>query len=228
MARIGVAISGGGYRASAWGLGVLWCLADAGLNGDVTMVSSVSGGSLTNAHAGWLPKPYTAVSSADYDAAARAYGARLAGRLHVWGPMLALTVLSALMAYVALVMSWTAVLAGAVVLGVGAGVYGAARCGDLLFNRWRTWLYLDGLAAIVGAGVFWRHDGWLVLTVVVAVGLYLTLRGPLAGMCMGASLKKLLDREDTTLRGLNATPVHVILSTELHAGRQMAIARDLV
>lgn len=30
MARIAVAISGGGYRASAWGLGVLWCLADTG------------------------------------------------------------------------------------------------------------------------------------------------------------------------------------------------------
>src|SRR3954452_12913601 len=102
MTRIGVAISGGGYRASAWGLGVLWYLADTGRNADVSMVSSVSGGSLTNAHAGWLPAPYTAISSPDYDAGARAYGTRLAGRTGVWAPMLALTGVAALAAYVAI------------------------------------------------------------------------------------------------------------------------------
>jgi hypothetical protein len=228
MTKIGVAISGGGYRASAWGLGVLWYLADTGRNADVSMVSSVSGGSLTNAHAGWLPAPYTAISPPDYDAAARAYGKRLAGRTGVWAPMLALTGLAALAAYVAIVQGWVVVLLGAVVVGVAAGIFGALRCGDLLFNRWLVWLYLDGLAALVGLGVRWRHHGWCVAVVVVAAGVYLMLRGPVAGICMGASLKQLLDRTDTTLGGLNATPLHVILSTELHAGRQMAFAKDFV
>lgn len=45
--RIGVAMSGGGYRAAAWGLGVLLYLGDARLNRDVETVSSVSGGSIT-------------------------------------------------------------------------------------------------------------------------------------------------------------------------------------
>ena len=49
--KVAVAISGGGYRASAWGLGVLWALVNCSVNRDVTMISSVSGGSLTNAHA---------------------------------------------------------------------------------------------------------------------------------------------------------------------------------
>ena len=49
IGRIAVALSGGGHRASLFGLGVLLYLADAGKNQDVVCVSSVSGGSLTNA-----------------------------------------------------------------------------------------------------------------------------------------------------------------------------------
>ncbi|MDE2955521.1 MAG: hypothetical protein OXU68_00715 [Bacteroidota bacterium] len=49
--KIGIALSGGGHRASLFGLGVLLYLTDADRNRDVVSVSSVSGGSLTNA---WL------------------------------------------------------------------------------------------------------------------------------------------------------------------------------
>jgi predicted acylesterase/phospholipase RssA len=45
---IGVALSGGGHRASLFGLGVLLFLADSGRNHDVRSIASVSGGSLTN------------------------------------------------------------------------------------------------------------------------------------------------------------------------------------
>src|SRR2546430_3118977 len=50
MAGISVAISGGGHRAAVFGLGALIYLADAGKNREVTSISSVSGGSLTNGH----------------------------------------------------------------------------------------------------------------------------------------------------------------------------------
>src|SRR5262245_6044086 len=43
-----VALSGGGFRATAFGLGVLLYLADSGLNQRVHTISSVSGGSITN------------------------------------------------------------------------------------------------------------------------------------------------------------------------------------
>ena len=46
--RLGVALSGGGHRASAWGTGVLAALVDAGLGPDVVSICSVSGGSITN------------------------------------------------------------------------------------------------------------------------------------------------------------------------------------
>jgi predicted acylesterase/phospholipase RssA len=48
MARVGIAISGGGHRAALFGLGALMYLVDARKNRDVTSIASVSGGSLTN------------------------------------------------------------------------------------------------------------------------------------------------------------------------------------
>ena len=47
--RVAVALSGGGHRASLFGLGVLVYLADCGKNRSVASIASVSGGSLTNA-----------------------------------------------------------------------------------------------------------------------------------------------------------------------------------
>ncbi len=47
-ARIGIAISGGGHRATVWGLGALLAVADAGLNDRVVSIASVSGGSIAN------------------------------------------------------------------------------------------------------------------------------------------------------------------------------------
>ncbi|MFJ9949999.1 hypothetical protein [Kitasatospora sp. NPDC091207] len=48
MAKIGVALSGGGYRATMWGIGALIYLADVGRNREVVAISSVSGGSVAN------------------------------------------------------------------------------------------------------------------------------------------------------------------------------------
>ncbi len=50
MSKISVALSGGGHRASLFGLGVLLYLTDAGKNCEVESISSVSGGSLTNGY----------------------------------------------------------------------------------------------------------------------------------------------------------------------------------
>jgi predicted acylesterase/phospholipase RssA len=48
MGRIGIALSGGGHRATIWGIGVLLYIADAGRQGDVGVIASVSGGSIAN------------------------------------------------------------------------------------------------------------------------------------------------------------------------------------
>ena len=45
---VGIAISGGGHRATVFGLGALLAVVDMDLNGQVTSISSVSGGSIAN------------------------------------------------------------------------------------------------------------------------------------------------------------------------------------
>lgn len=56
MAKIAIALSGGGYRASLFGLGVLLYLVDAQKNREVTSIASVSGGSITNAYIAQLKR----------------------------------------------------------------------------------------------------------------------------------------------------------------------------
>jgi hypothetical protein len=46
--RVGVAVSGGGHRATAWALGALAALVESDTNADVVDIASVSGGSIAN------------------------------------------------------------------------------------------------------------------------------------------------------------------------------------
>src|ERR671935_3345611 len=48
MAKIGVALSGGGHRAALFCAGALMYLSDAGKGREITSIASVSGGSLAN------------------------------------------------------------------------------------------------------------------------------------------------------------------------------------
>ena len=50
MKKIGLALSGGGFRASLYHLGLLRFLRDAGALSQVTHITSVSGGSIMAAH----------------------------------------------------------------------------------------------------------------------------------------------------------------------------------
>src|SRR4051812_25802363 len=50
MKKIGLALSGGGFRATLYHLGLVRFLRDAGILQQVTHITSVSGGSITAAH----------------------------------------------------------------------------------------------------------------------------------------------------------------------------------
>jgi predicted acylesterase/phospholipase RssA len=69
MKRIGLALSGGGFRASLYHLGMLRFLRDAGILPQVTHITSVSGGSIIGAHAVLNWERYTG-SENEFDAAA--------------------------------------------------------------------------------------------------------------------------------------------------------------
>jgi predicted acylesterase/phospholipase RssA len=69
MPRLGLALSGGGLRATLFHLGVVRFLRDAGLLRDVTHVVSVSGGSILGAHLALNWEQYNG-SPAELEAAA--------------------------------------------------------------------------------------------------------------------------------------------------------------
>lgn len=79
MAKISVALSGGGNRASLFGLGVLLYLHDAERNKQVTSISSVSGGSFTN---GYLAQAgnFRDMTKNDFTEVATAFASQLANR----------------------------------------------------------------------------------------------------------------------------------------------------
>jgi predicted acylesterase/phospholipase RssA len=72
MKKIGLALSGGGFRASLYHLGLLRFLRDAGLLSNVTDISSVSGGSILAAHLLLNWERYNG-SANDFDAAANEF-----------------------------------------------------------------------------------------------------------------------------------------------------------
>ena len=86
--RIGIAISGGGHRATLYSLGGLAYLADAGLNKSVVAIASVSGGSITNGYLALLEhscgKPYNKMTGAEFAAAANRLLTCVAGAPTVW------------------------------------------------------------------------------------------------------------------------------------------------
>lgn len=69
MKTIGLALSGGGFRATLYHLGLVRFLRDAGLLANVTHVTAVSGGSIFAAHLGLNWGRYTG-SAGEFDAAA--------------------------------------------------------------------------------------------------------------------------------------------------------------
>src|SRR6476619_2762798 len=69
MNRIGLALSGGGFRATLYHLGLVRFLRDAGLLTQVSHITAVSGGSIFAAHLTLNWGRYTG-SASEFDAAA--------------------------------------------------------------------------------------------------------------------------------------------------------------
>jgi hypothetical protein len=122
---IGVAISGGGHRASLFGLGALLYLIDADKGDQLGSVASVSGGSLTNAYFGTKVDLSTIDSEAMWDKA-KDFAYQIARRGTLWAApqTYAYLVSIALLVVAAIIVScrcpwWAIVLAWVIALGLG-------------------------------------------------------------------------------------------------------------
>lgn len=80
---IGVALSGGGHRAALFGLGVLLYLVDAGKNGEVTSIASVSGGSLTNGYVAQSSR-FAQASPSEFSEVATRLASTISGKGTLW------------------------------------------------------------------------------------------------------------------------------------------------
>src|SRR5437868_1799312 len=69
MKTFGLALSGGGFRATLYHLGLIRLLRDAGILQNVSHITSVSGGSVIGAHLGLNWGRYTG-SASEFDSAA--------------------------------------------------------------------------------------------------------------------------------------------------------------
>src|SRR6266536_427489 len=131
MTRIGVALSGGGHRASVWGAGLLLYLADAGRHREIGVIASVSGGSITNgvvAH----EMDYRQASAADVRAGVRSLLRHIAYTgLFFWGPSTNLYVVTVLAIFGLGVLGFAAGLVMAFITGIGI-VPGLVLAGSLI------------------------------------------------------------------------------------------------
>lgn len=197
---IGIALSGGGHRASVWGTGVLAAVVDVGLGGDVVSVSSVSGGSITNGVVAQNVDLHTA-TPADFDRAVRAslvsyartglfpHGPLTRGFLRAVSTVAVLAVVAPIVfigAAVAVTASW--------IEGTPAGV-------------------LVGTIGVLALAI------WFALAVLIARR-GLVVRSAIARTHFGGHGRSLGTRLDQVDRAVN----HVFLTTDLEAGDQFYLA----
>ena len=201
MARpIGVAMSGGGHRASVWGTGVLAAVVDAGLGRDVVSVSSVSGGSITNGVVAQNLDLRTATPD-QFDAAVRDSLINYARvGLFPAGPLTK--------RYLRLLIATLVVAVVLVVVLLAAFVAAAA-----------SWINGAAAAVVLGALGILALIAWAGTAVLVARR-GTVVRSALARTHFGGDRRSLGTRLDEVVRDVN----HVFLTTDLEAGDQFYLA----
>ena len=86
--NLAVSLSGGGHRATLFGLGALMYLVDARANSSVTSIASVSGGSITNAFVGQMAD-FKKTDTTDFDLhVAKPLATQIAKRGTLFAPLL--------------------------------------------------------------------------------------------------------------------------------------------
>lgn len=228
---VGLSMSGGGYRASAWGLGALLALSDmrsshapaSEAEATVSMVASVSGGSITNADFG-LGIDLASAGADEVDRRATRLAPKLVGNRLFFLPVLLLMALVHL--GVALLLDgplpngfarWAVASAGATAVGVVIG----PRSRDLLFGWWPTWLYLGVIAAGISATVWLLAEPWGIadrigwaLLAIVALSIVLAPRPYVVQRAMHSYLRG-SGVDDPKLQDLGGHVVHIICTAEV-------------
>lgn len=133
--HVAVSLSGGGHRASLFGLGALLYLVDAGKGAEISTISSISGGSLTNGWVG-LNTDLTTVTPDEFERQAHTFAHRIARKGTIW---------SFWMTY-ALLAVMAAIIAAAIVVTVVGGT----------LATWIAWI-----VAVIALGTVAQRRSWV-------------------------------------------------------------------
>lgn len=245
---IGVAMSGGGHRATAYALGVLLYLVDSGLNRHVQTISSVSGGSILNAFVALLrsgdgrsPRSFRSFDTfGAFDADAARLAALLAGHRRLWLACIAAAVggEAVLLAafFASAIAGSTALLVLAVLLWVVA--LPGSRSGGSLWGWWGTWIYCGSIAWLAAAALIaGRVTGYRATTLVagaVLCGWLFQQRHRVAGLAYDRTICRPLVRprwwsmRTARLEDMSTEVRHVFCATEMHSGKHAYFSHDVV
>jgi predicted acylesterase/phospholipase RssA len=236
-ASLSVALSGGGHRATLFGLGVLLYLVDVGRNADVTSIASVSGGSIAN---GYLAQhaSYRRADTEEIHRVARQLASTIANEGSLMGPPFSGFVLA---------LTTVLLIAGWIVMGLDAGTGIRAGVGSVLavlagvalaapFRGWLPRTYI----VLVGITLFWALGGpWLLaipaairfLVTLVALAVWIWLIAARRSRVCEWAYEHTFFRRDgcaALLRETDGELDHVLCATELQSSEQLYFARDFV
>ena len=237
--ELGLALSGGGHRAAVFALGALLYLVDSARNRDVTVVSSVSGGSITNAFIATLQTKFRDQRPEQFDPEAARLAQQIAGRPRWWGASWALLALLVAAGTVVrfIDLSPRASEAIYIILAFGAlalSRYCGPRSAGTLWGWWGTWLYVELLIMLVLGlidSIFLSRSPFGVILAFLLLAVMASLRNKVAEFAFDATINPTQERAVLRCRrrlcDLAGTVRHVFCATELHSGRHAYFSHDL-
>jgi predicted acylesterase/phospholipase RssA len=217
---ISIALSGGGIRASLFSLGSLVALVQTGENSKVTQISSVSGGSITNAAVAQSCLFNKCSNSSEFYQIANPLAKRLCGK----GAFL----LS--FSAMAEAVKFLGPRIGAILFVLIGGLVGLGYLTDLVPNFTLSWAEIPWLFVAAGAAIlllvaFWSWRGWLQEALYGAI--LASLRHDVKKNDSEASSTS--SAKDGTLANLaQSQTLHVMIATDLISGEAVYFSRDFV
>jgi predicted acylesterase/phospholipase RssA len=220
---ISIALSGGGIRASLFSLGSLVALVQTGVNSNVTQISSVSGGSITNAAVAQSCSFTKCPDSAEFYQIAHPLAKRLCGQG-------------------AFLLSFSAVLEaakflvpriGSILTALIAGLIGLSFLADWagwvpnLNFEWPEipWIFVAAGTVILILVAFWSWRGWLQEALYGAI--LASLRHDVKKNESEASSTS--SAKDGALANLAPSQtLHVMIATDLISGAAVYFSRDFI
>jgi hypothetical protein len=238
MKTIGICMSGGGHRVTIFALGALLYLVDAGRHRDIRVLSSVSGGSLTNAFFAVQKKPLHEMNREEFEECAARLAKQIAGERTYWNCTLGGLAVLWTVCLVELVRwkfqpGWWMPQLVVLALIIPWSCLVGLRSGGTFWAWWGTWLYvgLMVLAVIFAFAIWWSPWSWTWCVLCdILVSFSLGWRSWVADKAFRATICKPCSEggDPKPLATIHATPRHVFCATELHTGEHAFFSHDLI